>query len=549
VRWPFFWFVFALLAGLLPSRADETIVQEFSGNGPTTTGLFKVQDRWEIRWNARQVVSVAVMNADGTIVAGASGVLRGSLFVPLGGPYYCKITDGTTPPPLPAPSPAPTTPSTPAPVAPSTNLPPSPPSTNAAPAPASTNAPADDSPYGKTISPAPSAPPSPAAEPVELSWHLQVVQLGNSVASDQSLTVYSPFFVMPDAAVVPAPAPLVVPDPVLTDAQIKSVVLIKGDRAHGTGFFVQTPDGNFLAAPFNLIAANPNLQITTGAGAAVTTLSVKGAVDRPLVLFAVKDDGYSYLPMTVSHAGPAAIGDALIVPEIPAPNGNPVTTLVGKVGKVVAAAPERIDLDNPMGRNDAGSPIIEVKSGIVVAMLADVKKVTFSDSVAKAWPANPAPGSQGIIPYFGLPLGGVTQWETYDNAKLLAETQLLARFHDTTRSLDSYVNGKHQHEANNGPPDNNYFNTNAKLHHSQQSYAQLAAGADRDQRYEAARELLVDLQAVADTDVLLLQDTSSFYMPDQNWAKEELAYRAAIKQQLADLGNNIPRLDIIARSH
>src|SRR5476651_436529 len=85
------------MTGLLPGHADETLVREFSGNGPTTTGLFKVQDRWEVRWNARQVVSVAVMSADGTLVAGAAGVLRGSLFVPLGGQYYLKISDGTVP--------------------------------------------------------------------------------------------------------------------------------------------------------------------------------------------------------------------------------------------------------------------------------------------------------------------------------------------------------------------------------------------------------------------------------------------------------------------
>src|SRR5260221_9603847 len=84
--------------GFPPADAQENVVQEFSGSGSTTTGLFKVQDRWEVRWNARQVVSVAVMSADGTIVAGAAGVLRGSLFVPLGGQYYLKISDGTVAP-------------------------------------------------------------------------------------------------------------------------------------------------------------------------------------------------------------------------------------------------------------------------------------------------------------------------------------------------------------------------------------------------------------------------------------------------------------------
>ena len=159
----------ATTASLPASTVDNPpvgVVQEFSGVGTTTTGLFKVQNRWEVRWNARQVVSVAVMSSDGIIIAGAAGVLRGSLFVPQGGQFYFKISDGTTP----------------APAATDTNK------------------------------------SAPSAADSGVSWHLQVVQLEKNVTSDQALTVYTPYFIVPDSAITPvAPLPKP-PPPVLTGA-------------------------------------------------------------------------------------------------------------------------------------------------------------------------------------------------------------------------------------------------------------------------------------------------------------------------------------------
>src|SRR6201996_5727952 len=141
MRWPMLRFLslLALLAALAAGvvRAQE-VVQEFSGTGETTTAMFTVGDRWEVRWNARQAVSVAALSSNGTLVAGASGVLRGSLFVPAGGQYYLKITDGTVA----------------APPAPTTNAPPT--STNSVPEPVS-------------VVPIPSDTQAPA-----VSWHLQV---------------------------------------------------------------------------------------------------------------------------------------------------------------------------------------------------------------------------------------------------------------------------------------------------------------------------------------------------------------------------------------
>ena len=481
----FFPILAAAVIGFAPARANETIVQEFSGSGATTTGLFKVQDRWEVRWNARQVVSVAVMSPDGTIVAGAAGVLRGSLFVPLGGRYYFKISDGTA--------------------------------------------------------------ASPSASEPAVSWHLQVVQLGTTVAASQALTVYTPFFIFPDSAVTPVPAPP--PPPVLTDEQARTVVTIKGDNAQGAGFLMRSPEGTFVVTHLHLLAANPNIQIFTRSGAPVTTLALKGAIDRDLALFAIRDDHYSYLPLPADAAKGVDAGDQVIIPDI----GQQTDILLGKPGRIIGMSAERIDFDNVMGPGSSGAPVIHVKSGKVLALVTAVKNVDVSDDLAKAWAANPVPGAAGIIPYFGLRLSGVRGWETYDGSRFLAETLFLRQFHLNTRSLDSYLNGKRRRARNNGddngPPDNRYFLNNPKLSGANDNYKQLAGDADRNQRFEAANELLSDLEGVANTDVDTLQDWTNLYAYDRVWAQQELAYRKALKKELDDLGNNIVRLDNIARSH
>jgi S1-C subfamily serine protease len=508
VRWLFIWLLGVTIAGGPRVAAQDSIVQEFSGSGTTTTGLFKVEDRWEVRWNARQVVSVAVMSADGTIVAGAAGVLRGSLFVPLGGHYYFKISDGTVAFPAGA---------------------------NAAPS-AKTNAPA----AGERSS-------APSPEPM-VSWHLQVVKLGKAVTSDQALTVYTPFFMIPDSAVTPAAPPPNLPPPVLTNEEAGAVVTIKGDNAQGAGFLMRSPDGTCsVVTHLHLLAANPNVKIFTSTGAPVTTLSLKGAVDRDLAMFTIRDDHFSYLPLPADAAGGVEPGDQVIIPDI----GAQTDVLLGKPGRVIGVGPERIKFDNAMGPGNSGTPVIEVKSGNVLALVTAVKKVDVSEALAQAWPANPAPGSAGIIPYFGLRLSGVPGWETYDPSRFLAETLFLKQFHDVTRCLDSYLNGRRIRPRGgwqeNGPLDNQYFLNNSKLHEANDTYKQTANGGDRGQQLDAARELLFDLEGVADTDAGNLQDWNDLYSYDRIWAQEEMAYRKALKKELDDLGSNIDRLNNIAR--
>ena len=540
MRWFFLWAlvasIFALpLAAWADDSATDNVVQEFSGGGTSTTGFFTVQDRWEVRWNAKQVVSVAVMSKDGAIVAGAAGVLRGSLFVPLGGQYYLKVTDGIVPPPAPAPPPAPPP------------VPPTDASTNAA----MTNAPAastNAAPVTATNAPPPV--PIDLTPPPAVTWHLQIVQMPPSVSADQALTVYAPYFTMPDTAVTPSITPPTPPPPALTDDQAHTVVTIKGDNAQGAGFLMRSPDGTFVVTHLHLLAANPNVKLFASSGDAITVLGLKGSTDRDLAMFSIQDNNYTYLPAPADPATDLQAGDQLIIPDVGAASDG----LVGKPGRLVGMSPERIDFDNPMGLGSAGAPVIHVKSGAALGIATTQKQVDVSERLAQAWAANPAPGSAAIIPYFGVRLAGAPNWEPYDVQRFLDETLFLRHFHENTRFLDSYLNGRRgrgqfgNFSSDSGPPDNRYYLKNIALHKDQDTYRQQANGADENQRLDATRELLFDLESFAGTDLATLQGMKALYGYDQTWAREEIAYRLALKKELDDLSTNIVRLDALARS-
>ncbi len=534
----FFWFVLMVTPAIpFPAQAGERdeVMREFSGTGSTTTGTFKVQDRWEVRWNARRVVSIAVMSADGTIVAGASGVFRGSLFVPVGGQYYFKVSDGTV---------SPANGSQPAPAPPATST-----STGAAPtslygtpvqSPAVPSAPPPAAP-----SPADSENPSPSAGDSTISWHLQVVQLGTTVAPNQALTVYTPFFVPPDSVISPVVHPPQPPSPELTGDQTHTLVTIKGDNAQGNGFLMRSQEGTFVVTHLHLLAANPNVQLYTNSGVPIVVRSIKGATDRDLALFAIQDNHFNYLPLPTNATNAFAVGDQLIIPDI----GQDAEAPPGVSGKVVATAPQRLDFDNAISSGSSGAPVIHVKSGSVLALVTTGKKVDLSDRIARAWPANSATDS-GSSPFFGVKLTDVPGWETYDLSRFLAETTFLTKFHRDTRSLDNFLNGKHRLSAGFNVPlvrDNQDFLNNAKIHAAIDRYKQDFDGGDQDQQLGAGRELIYELGNIADTDMSTLERAANLYAYNQAWAREEIAYRNALKKELDAMGNHPSQIERIAQ--
>jgi hypothetical protein len=374
---------------------------------------------------------------------------------------------------------------------------------------------------------------------------LQVVELSGSVPSTQALTVYTPYFTEPDAAITPVTPLPPPPPPVLSEQQLHALVTIRGDNAEGSGFLMRTPEGTFVVTHLHLLAANPNVKIFSSSGAQITPLTLKGATDRDLALLSVQDQHFTYLSLEKDPNNPKT-GDELIIPDAGIDDG----ALTGKSGIVAGFGPREIDFDIPLGHGAEGAPVIQVHGRNVVAIVTAAKKVDVSQTLAKAWPSNPAPGSAGIIPYFGLRLTDVKGWETYDWTRFEQETEFLKQFHLTTRCLDSFLNSHHrrQYDDSDPAPDpSGFYLNNAKLKDSLNDYKRYAFGADQNQRLEGAHELLSDLQTIANTDVDSLSGWTNLYAYDQTWAAEELAYRQAVRKELDDMSDNIIRFDNIAR--
>jgi len=310
---------------------------------------------------------------------------------------------------------------------------------------------------------------------------------------------------------------------------------------------MHSPEGNFVVTTLHLLAANPNVKITTNTGEDIPVSSLKGAADRDLVYFTLAGHPAAALPLAPDSAS-LQIGDQVIIPAIDRRDNS----IMGRIGKVIGTSPRQIDFDTRLGSNSEGEPVINVKNGNVLAMVGAVKRVDLSDTIAQAWPANPAPGSAAIIPYYGLRLTEIKAWENIDPARFLSETQTLKQFHTDTRCLDSYLNSRHHRSPEevdaNPHPVGAYYLNNQKIHDAVDTYRRFSGGADQNQRLDATRELLLDLIGVADTDVDTLQAWNSPYAYNRAWAQEELAYRKAIRKELDTLTDNIARLDIIART-
>ena len=80
------------------------------------------------------------------------------------------------------------------------------------------------------------------------------------------------------------------------------------------------------------------------------------------------------------------------------------------------------------------------------------------------------------------------------------------------------------------------------------NYNQQTSGADTAQDIQAARSLVFDLQGIADTDMDQIQNMNNFYSFNQEWAREEGAYRKALKYELDAISNNVDRLGRLPRT-
>ena len=492
-----------VLFGETPSATNH-VVQKFSGSGTISTASFTVEDKWEIVWDSPTPLRITLLSSDGTIIAGVAGVFKGSLYQPKGGSYYLQVEGG------------------------------------------------NPGVGGNTSAMAP--------------WSVSVVEIGivpanpaNGLASSYSVpsTVMPPKAPTPSSPPFPSPqsgsadttpaattstnAPPATPAPIvkLTEDQARAVVLIKGDNAQGTGFLVKMADGPVVVTNLHVISNNPNIKILTSTGVEIPTLSLKGATDRDLVLFAIKDANYNYLDLATDVSQAVQTGDDVITPGNS--EGGEVTVNTG--GKVIGMGPQRIEFDNPVYHGNSGGPVFHTKSGKVVGVVTEVIKVDTSNELDKASFANRKSALSNSMRYFGLRLDTVSKWEPYDWRRLLNETTFLEQFHQQSRCLDSYLNGRQ------GTPKGDLYLTDDKIHTSQENFTQKITGADSSQYLDALRGLLFDLNAVADTNMSSIQELSNFYLYDQKRAAEEAEYRSSLKKELDDFGNDISRFGSVARKN
>jgi len=333
----------------------------------------------------------------------------------------------------------------------------------------------------------------------------------------------------------PAPAPDVAATPAATPAPATAmgsgVVLIKGDTAEGTGFLARTADGPVVITNLHVIASNPNVKIFTSSGEEIVPLSLKGAADRDLAMFAIRDNHYSYLELASDVDHTANVGDAAMIPG----NSEGGEVMLQTNGTLVGIGPQRVEFSNPIYHGNSGSPVLDLKNGKVVAVVALAIVMDPSDEVARDSLGNANSAIKGPIRYFGLRLDTVPSWEAYDEGQFIHETLFLKDFDDANRALDMYLTAGKSTLATmdyEGPPGAKFYQTREKL---QNLYDEWHGATSDEGKQSAFQEMIWKLGAISNDGLAAVQNPHDFYSYDQPLAKHELEYRKALITEIQNL--------------
>jgi hypothetical protein len=214
-------------------------------------------------------------------------------------------------------------------------------------------------------------------------------------------------------------------------------------------------------------------------------------------------------------------------------------------GKLLGIGPEKVEFDNPIYHGNSGGPVIHTKSGQVLGVVTEGMKVVHEDDLDKTSFASRNSAISGSMRYFGLRIDTVPKWEPYDLQRFQGETAFLEQFDHRSRCLDSYLN-----TPNDNKPESILYLEDAQIVKANTAYVdQLNGGGDTSQKLEALREWMGDLNSLADADMDTIQQTDIFYTFDQQRAKDELAYRKALKKELDEMGNNVSRESSLPRTN
>jgi len=477
------------LAFLPALRGDDQVVERFDGHNSLTTADFTVPNHWEIRWHSAQVLSVGIIRLDNSVVAGASGLNNGSLYLPHGGTFRLRVKGGDSIPwdvavvalgPISATAP-----------------------------PDTTDNPEADSFYVPTAGP-------------------EEADATNAVPEETE----------PTPTPIPSPTPTPTPKPTplpthLTAAQQQAIVVVKGDRAQGAGFLIQTPAGPVVVTTISLVSDNANLNITTKNGAQIRATNLQGAIDRDLAMIGVEDASDPKLPVATDVANTVRPGDAVLTTAPAATAAAPPDA----VAHVFAVGPQRIEIDNLWKHAVPGGPILEAATGKIVGVVsAAAPPLDTNDLDRVPFAARDAEGVH-LTKYFGLRLDTVAGWQNYDWKRLSVETAFLSQFHEHSRNLDSYLHAGSI----------KLWTSDDKIKTANDNFVQDSAGGDTAQRMAALRSLLFDLGVMAYTDMDQIQQPANFYSYDRQRARDEIAYRQALKAELDNFSGNLGGFSDVTR--
>jgi hypothetical protein len=138
----------------------------------------------------------------------------------------------------------------------------------------------------------------------------------------------------------------------------------------------------------------------------------------------------------------------------------------------------------------------------------------------------------------------VPGWEAYDWNRLQTETAFLDQFDKRSRCLDSYLNAPDDNK-----PEDIVYREDDKIMKANNDYFSHANGGDSSQRMDALREWQSDLANLVSADMEAIQNPNNFYAFDQLRAKDEIAYRNALKAELDGIGDDVSRIAGMARKN
>ncbi len=384
--------------------------------------------------------------------------------------------------------------------------------------------------------PAPAPPPPPP--PSFWSW------LKTSVQGVATAT-WAYFSPAPASPTTPSTAAAPKPTAPLPDLA-NTVVLIKSDYSEGTGFLTRMASGPVVITNLHVIAGNPNVKIFTASGQEIVPLSLQAASDRDLAMFAIQDNNYKYLELADKVDQTSAVDDPAIIPGNS--EGGEVTLKTD--GKLVGFGPQRIEFSNPIYHGNSGGPVLDVKTGKVVAVVTGAIEMRPTDDLDRDSFANANSAIKGPMRYFGLRLDTVPVWEPYDQAQFVQETLFLKTFHDESRALDSYLNGARNMGATaqteDSAPDAKFYLTNEKLRKVDQDWQ---TSNQEQGRTNALQELVWNLGSVAGADLASVQAPSNYYPYDRQRAKYELAYRQALINEIQTLQTQVNQAGASSAMH